>query len=219
MGGGGGRCPAIPASTAPGRGGISCRRRSGDARGGVVVGGEEGRVCLRCPAPPSATGPHPGSLSPDLRDCEPGRDGICSSLCQELASDPQAAPGCISPPERSGAGVPGVDCSLTLSPPPAPRCTRGGELGAGGLRWGEWKGRTDGCDGAMEGGMRGCRSVPGRDGRMEGWRAAAGDALGALGRGGPQPRVGAAPAPETPPPAASPIKPPWEAAAAAALPR
>lgn len=64
--------------------------------------------------------------------------------------------------------------------------------------------------------MRGCRSVPGRDGRMEGWRAAAGDALGALGRGGPQPRVGAAPAPETPPPAASPIKPPWEAAAAVA---
>lgn len=194
MGGGGGRCPAIPAGTAPGRGDVSRRRRSGDDRGGVVVGGEEGRVCLRCPAPPSATGPHPGSLSPDLRDCEPGRDGICSSLCQELASDPQAAPGCISPPERSGAGVPGADSSLTPSPPPskAPRCTRGGELGAGGLRWGEWKGRTDGRDGGMEGGMRGWRSVPGRDGRMERWRAAAGD-TGRAGAGGSSaPRRGGA---------------------------
>lgn len=88
-----------------------------DAWGGWWEGSRASSACSH-PAPHRPR-PRGRSLltSRGARDSEPGRDGICPSLCQELAPAPQPALGCISPPARSRAGVSGVHSSLTQTPP------------------------------------------------------------------------------------------------------
>uniref|UniRef100_U3JK72 Potassium voltage-gated channel subfamily C member 4 n=1 Tax=Ficedula albicollis TaxID=59894 RepID=U3JK72_FICAL len=114
-GAGGGLVPRAPAAAA-GKGHRTRRSRNRAERcSGRTVGGKGVSSECSLPAPHRARGRSP-LTSRRARDCEPGRDGICGSLCQELAPDPQAALGCISPPARRGAGVSGVHCSLTPTP-------------------------------------------------------------------------------------------------------